>query len=410
MKTSRSRIRPAVLTTLPALAALTALTALTCPPAVSTVHAAANSVYFAKQEWAPTPLPAASYDTVFGDELYINPAFRTRKVTATYKGMSWVTGMDAFLSIPVRLTGIEGRIACTFTDLSVFQGFFNAISAQIAAATSQTNLPLYDNGNGTYIYLTSESHLEVRPEAAQYLANLLSNMVLSGGCDDIAFELGDTLLSTVENDRQLSVSPDFVLAGECTTSFRTSGSNRSNNIRVGAARMNNLVVMPGQTVSVSDTILPRTSANGYKPAGVYLNGVHTTGMGGGVCQISSTVYNAVMNAGMTVVERKPHSMPVSYLPKGLDAAIAAGSKDMKFRNDYAAPVILLTNTDNKRLTVQVLALQSELGGRTHKLWAAQTGSLTADTYLTTYQDGQETGTVLIGHSRYNPLVEEGDED
>ncbi|MEF2575329.1 MAG: VanW family protein, partial [Eisenbergiella sp.] len=138
--------------------------------------------------------------------------------------------------------------------------------------------------------------------------------------------------------------------------------------------------------------------------------VHTTGLGGGVCQISSTVYNAVKNAGLTVTERKAHSMPVSYLPKGLDAAIAAGSKDLKFRNDYSTPVVLYTDTANKRLTINVVVWNQELAGRSFKLWAKQTGSLSADTYFTTYQNGKETSTVFVGTSRYLPYREEGEEE
>ena len=143
-------------------------------------------------------------------------------------------------------------------------------------------------------------------------------------------------------------------------------------------------------------------ANGYKEAGVYVNGAHTTGLGGGVCQISSTVYNAVKNAGLTILQRNPHSMPVSYLPKGLDAAIAAGSKDLKFRNDYTTPVVLYTDTSNKHLTVNVLVWNQELVGRSFKLWAKQTGALSADTYFTTYRDGKEVSTQFVGTSRYNP--------
>ena len=94
-------------------------------------------------------------------------------------------------------------------------------------------------------------------------------------------------------------------------------------------------IMPGQEVSVSTAILPRTSANGYREAGAYLNGETVMAIGGGICQVSSTVYNAVKNAGLVVLERHPHSMPVHYLPLGLDAAISSGSKDLRFRNNYS---------------------------------------------------------------------------
>lgn len=360
----------------------------------------------AREGWTPQALPAEGVNTVFGDARYIDPTWLAQKVTVSYQGKSWETGMDAFKDIPVTLTNLNGKIFCTFQDYSVFRAYFGAINAELAALTVQNNVPVFDNGAGSYIYQGGQIHFEAKPEMADWLAHELENVVYAGSCTGISLELSSEFLNTITDSSNVSTSPDFVLTGSCTTSFKTSGANRSNNIVVGASRLNNLVVMPGQTVSVSDTLLPRTKANGYKEAGVYLNGVHTTGMGGGVCQISSTVYNAVMNAGLTVTERKPHSMPVAYLPKGQDAAIAAGSKDLKFRNDYSTPVVILTDTSNKTLTVNVLVLSQELNGRSFKLWSKQTGSLSADAYFTTYQDGEEVSTVFIGTSKYKPLREE----
>lgn len=358
--------------------------------------------------WTPQPLPAASVDTTFGDARYINPAWMKQKVTVSYNGQDWVAGLNAFADMPVRLTNTDGKIAVQFLDTSLFQSYFGAINVQLTAMTAQNSAPIYDNGTGSYILQSGQFHYEARPEMVQWLSNTLSNAIYAGPCKDISIELTPDLLTVVSGSSDLILSPDFVLSGSCTTSYATSGKNRSNNIAVAASRLNNMVIMPGQTVSVSDTILPRTRANGYLEAGVYLNGVHTTGLGGGVCQVSSTVYNAVMNAGLTVTERKQHSMPVSYLPLGLDAAIAAGSKDLKFRNDYTTPVVLQAVTANKKLTVNVLVLNGELNGRTYKLWAQQENSLAAKSYLTTYQNGQEVSTVFIASSKYKPLRESGE--
>lgn len=362
----------------------------------------------AAEGWNPQPLPALTFDTAFGDSRYIDPAWLTKKVTISYQGHTWVTGMDAFASIPVRLSNVNGRIGVQFLDMAVFRSYFDAVNAEMAVLTARTNAPLYDNGAGSYIRQNGGLHYEANPVMVQWLSDTLSALVLSGTPCDISAELTADLLTPVSDGQDISISSDFVLSGTCTTSYATSSANRCTNISVAASRLNNLVVMPGQTVSVSDTILPRTSANGYKAAGVYLNGVHTTGMGGGVCQVSSTVYNAVMNAGLTVTERKQHSMPVSYLPHGLDAAIAAGSKDLKFRNDFSTPVVLQAVTSNKKLTVNVLVLNSELNGRSWKLWAKQTDSLNAKSYLTSYQNGKEVSTVFVASSRYKPLRESGE--
>ena len=134
-----------------------------------------------------------------------------------------------------------------------------------------------------------------------------------------------------------------------------------------------------------------------------MNGKTVPVIGGGICQVSSTVYNAVKNAGLTVLERHPHSMPVHYLPLGLDAAISKGSKDLRFRNDYSAPVILQAyTTKGKNLIVNCLVWDQDLNGRSFKLWSEETGSLSAKTYFTTYQDGKKVNTQYVGTSRYNP--------
>lgn len=195
----------------------------------------------------------------------------------------------------------------------------------------------------------------------------------------------------------------YVLAGSCTTSFSGSSGNRINNLQVASGRFNGLVVAPGQAVSVSTTILPRTAENGYKTAGVYSGGKTVQGMGGGICQVSSTIYNAVMNAGLNVTSRSPHSMPVHYLPLGQDAAISAGSKDMIFVNPYDTPVLITTSCDaaSKKLTVSVFVKSESLAGRSYRFYAKSTGSLSADAYRDIYLNGVLVGTEYIGHSSYS---------
>lgn len=196
----------------------------------------------------------------------------------------------------------------------------------------------------------------------------------------------------------------FTVAGQCTTSFSGSSNSRINNIMVAAARLNGVVLMPGQAISIDAAILPRTAENGYKMAGVYSGGKTVQGMGGGICQVSSTVYNAIMNAGLSVVTRYPHSMPVSYLPIGLDAAIAAGTKDLIFMNPYDTPILLTTACDINTNTVSayVFVMTSSLAGRSYVLRSVKTGGLSADTYRDVYLNGILVGTEYVGHSAYMP--------
>lgn len=192
----------------------------------------------------------------------------------------------------------------------------------------------------------------------------------------------------------------YTLAGNCTTSFAGSSSNRVNNIVVGANRMNGLVLQPGQAASVSMLLLPRTPENGYLEAGTYLNGEVVQSYGGGICQISSTVYNAVMNAGLTVLQRSAHSMTVSYLPMGQDAAITSSSKDLVFMNPYDTPVLIQTFTQDNLLTVNVFVETVSLAGRSYRLYGVPDGELSAKTYLDCYQNGILMGTLYVGSSSY----------
>ena len=143
--------------------------------------------------------------------------------------------------------------------------------------------------------------------------------------------------------------------GTCTTEYDATVP-RAVNVELAAARINGVVVQPGQSFSFSSTILPRTAANGYVVAPIYISGTVGTGIGGGVCQVSSTLYAAMLHAGLPATQRYPHSLPVTYLPAGYDAAIAGTSKDLKFTNTFSQPLLIQASASGGVLTV-TLSLQ-----------------------------------------------------
>ncbi len=139
------------------------------------------------------------------------------------------------------------------------------------------------------------------------------------------------------------------LLGMYTTEYDPKAS-RGHNIEVAAKNVDGKVVKPGATFSASNSIGPRTSENGFLEAPVFLNKQHAMGMGGGVCQVSSTIYAAMKTAGIQASERHAHSLPVAYLPAGWDATISWGSLDLKFVNKYDSNIIVYTMADNGKLT------------------------------------------------------------
>lgn len=128
--------------------------------------------------------------------------------------------------------------------------------------------------------------------------------------------------------------------GTFSTTFNAGNVSRSRNVSNAARLVNGNVINPGETFSVHDAISPLTEDNGYYAAPSYSNGEVVDSIGGGVCQVSTTLYNAVLKAELEVVERSPHSMVVSYVEPSMDAAIAGDYKDFKFKNDTEVPLFI----------------------------------------------------------------------
>ncbi|HCO18158.1 MAG TPA: hypothetical protein DIT39_00860, partial [Tissierellales bacterium] len=127
---------------------------------------------------------------------------------------------------------------------------------------------------------------------------------------------------------------------EFSTSFKGSAPGRVNNIRLSAKAFKGILLMPGDELSYNETTGPRRADAGYQEAPVILNGELTPGMGGGVCQTSTTLYNALLLADLEIIERHPHSMPPAYVPRGTDGAVATGYLDLRFKNNFDYPVYI----------------------------------------------------------------------
>mgnify|MGYP001219766415 CR=1 FL=1 len=130
------------------------------------------------------------------------------------------------------------------------------------------------------------------------------------------------------------------IIGEFSTSFKGSSKNRIENIRLSANAIKGTLLMPGEAISFNEITGPREQKFGYKEANVIINGEFTPGIGGGVCQTSTTLYNALLLADVTILERSPHSIPPNYVNFGKDAAVAYGYLDLKFRNDFDYPIYI----------------------------------------------------------------------
>ena len=145
-----------------------------------------------------------------------------------------------------------------------------------------------------------------------------------------------------------------------STKIYSKDQARQTNIQITCNTLNDTIVKKGETFSFCNTVGKATTDKGYQKADVYdRNGNKQKGLGGGNCQISSTLYNAVLNvSGLTVTERHEHSNNVPYVPKGKDAAVAYGSYDFKFRNDTQNDIKIKSSTDSSNVTVSLVAMKA----------------------------------------------------
>lgn len=148
-------------------------------------------------------------------------------------------------------------------------------------------------------------------------------------------------------------APQKISVSGTYTSYYDESEARATNVKLAAQRINGTVVQPGETFSFSETVLPRTAENGYVVAPVILGGKMSEGLGGGICQVSSTLYAAMITAEIPATERYAHSLYMDYVPKGMDATIAGNTKDLKFENIYEKPLVITASAVNGKLVVSI---------------------------------------------------------
>ena len=187
---------------------------------------------------------------------------------------------------------------------------------------------------------------------------------------------GDALYSQVtsmldggQNYATIVVEPQILLASvtkaELMNSFRrissyttetTSNSNRNTNVQLSAAAINGTTVLPGETFSFNRATGQRTAEKGYLPAAAIAGGQSVDEIGGGVCQTSSTLFNAVARANLEIVDRSPHAWPSNYVDKGMDATVNWPNLDFKFKNNSEWPIFIVSYYEKRKVTVEIYGM------------------------------------------------------
>lgn len=361
------------------------------------------------------------------------------------------------------------KVSTTYGDLGVYLANPEVVTEALSVANSGNIIARYKEKkdvevNGLNLDLdikfdNSAVEMFINTECKKYDENVAESsirrengeFIISEGKEGETVSLSDSLVFITDNlysyytqgisEVQLPVimsSPEGQyeqlalikdLLGTYTTSFSTSGSNRSANVTNGCEKINGTLLYPGEEFSAYQTISPFTSDNGYYLAGSYSNGQVVESFGGGICQVTSTLYNAVLLAELEVTERNNHSMIVTYVPKSSDAAIAESSgKDFKFVNNTEYPIYIEGYTENKKITFNIYGVETR--PESHKVEyvsevlsetipddvlvansSAAIGSFsssprhigyTARLWKVVYENGEEVSREVINNSRYSP--------
>lgn len=273
-------------------------------------------------------------------------------------------------------------------DEKAIEKVIDRAAAQVEIPAIDAAVSTFDISTKTFVFTSEQAGVSLdteslRDQAAQALAQHAVPIQLTG---------------------QLTVVEPAVKRADLESSYRllssfstktTSNKARNTNIQLAIDAFHGKVLQPGETFSINEATGERTPAKGYRAAGAIKNGRLVPEPGGGVCQVSTTLFNTVVRAGLTIAERHNHSFPIDYVPRGHDAMINYPDSDLKFTNEGSGPVYLVAYFENRKLTMEVYGTPILEEGVTVDLRANTTQTLSKPAEISRYDSSQPVGTVIV---------------
>lgn len=242
----------------------------------------------------------------------------------------------------------------TTYDRDTVRSMVNEIAGAVNRAPVNATVASFDQTTKTFTFNSDESGVYIDADAIyNQVVSMLDSGIYSGTVQvEPEIRLADVTRAELMNS--------FGLVSSFTTK-KTGSTNRTTNIDLSARAINGTTLLPGETFSFNKATGERTAEKGYKPAAAIAGGETFDEIGGGVCQTSSTLFNAVARANLTITSRKPHAWPSDYVPKGEDAAVNWPNLDFKFVNSTDWPIFIVAWCDKSAKTVTVEIYGKSLG-------------------------------------------------
>ncbi|MBQ8526159.1 MAG: VanW family protein [Clostridia bacterium] len=244
---------------------------------------------------------------------------------------------------------IDNTISLTLTELEAEPIDFEQFCETYIRSPKDA---AYTETNGSYVFSEETDGIEFDKEQARSIIDANRDNAEPYDIPAVITEPEVTV-----RDLQIKFSTDCLAS--YSTSFASSDANRAANVELAASKINGVVLNPGERFSYNGVVGPRTVAAGFKVAHVYEGDRVVDGVGGGICQVSSTLYNTVLLADLKVVSRTNHSMPVGYVPLGRDATVSWGTIDFVFENNKKYPVKIVATSANRKLTISMYGVKED---------------------------------------------------
>ena len=282
--------------------------------------------------------------------------------------------------VPLSDLGISVDVEATakaLRDYGYESSVIDYVSHRIGALTGKAHLPLVykvdetkvhsyveglakslnQPGHDAYLSLNADGSVQIHNEEkgnvipVNQVVESLVKQVKEGQLTSLDAK---TQVQTEFNVTAAQLQGMTTVLASYTTNYDPSATNRSHNIEIASDKISGTFLAPDQEFSFNDIVGERTAEAGFDDAPVMLDGKLVPGVGGGICQVSSTLFNAALLSGMDITERTPHFEPVGYIPQGRDATVAWGYLDFKFKNPYKHPVYVLSIMSGGTLTIYII--------------------------------------------------------
>ncbi|KIE46081.1 putative peptidoglycan binding domain protein [Clostridium argentinense CDC 2741] len=285
----------------------------------------------------------------FNVDKALNEAFDYGRDFNIFKKMSIITKPN-YINIKVELTFNEQAI----------DGIIAKIESQTDVKAVDSKIKLINNGE----FQISDEIKGKKLDRDLLKKEIIKNINTSIDIENIIIHATINEINPKRTREELSKINASITS--CSTNFNSSSSERSNNIRLATNAIDGTVIMPDEIFSFNNVVGERTYSKGYEKASVIMGDEFINGLGGGICQVSTTLYNAVLRSELEVVERRPHSLYITYVPLGQDATVNYGTTDLKFKNNLPYPIYIHGYTKNNTLSFDIYS-NSKMKKKSYKI-------------------------------------------